>query len=855
MKHLSLASPIAVLCVLLSNGAASQGFVTVNGVVDDEAGLAVPGVALTLIDVASGVSREAVTDGSGRFVFEQVASGRYALNAEVSGFQRVEMAVTVGTDAPPPVRIRLKIALEEEVTVTGTLSTDPLAAERNAAATELDPEALRGLPTDGQDVLSLVGNFLSPALGRTSIVVDGAEGDGLDPPPSAIHRVFINRNPYSAEFKRPGRARIEIVTERGSRRYFRGTSALFVRNSALDARHPFATTRPDLDRRVFEATLGGPLPGKGLSFFGSAQRFVNRDEAVVNARTLAGPLVENLLTSERRANALARLDWRRGAHAFTARYDALNDLEPNHGVGGLRLADQGFRTLERRQGLQLASHEVFSAALVNDLRVDLNQSRRQDGDAARGPAVVVAGAFIGGSSQIFRTAHNASAQIQEIATLGLGSHVLRVGGRVRPAWIDAFDASNFGGTFEFSDLSAFARAVPVLFRVERGSHDVSFSRYETSAFVEDAIRIGSHVGVTIGLRHDFESRGPTSNAFAPRLSVAFAPGGGRTVVRGGAGMFVERLSDSAIERASLVDGTRLREIVIANPPYPDPFGGQTPISTLPASIVRIDPALETPSLVQAGVGVERALWRKTFLTIEYEHLKGDGLFRSRNVNAPQPGSDRRPEPALLNVNQIESTGTRQGDALTATFRGRIQEFRGTMQYVLSKTTDDTSGPFSLPADNYNLAAERGRADFDRRQRFTLAGAYEWPQSAWRLGAVLTLASGAPFDITTGSDDNHDLSANDRPPGVTRNTGRGPGLAQIDLRISKLFALPRAVSRDDPELRKRSEAQNFELTADFFNVLNRTNPSTIVGVASSPLFGRAVAARQPRTIQLSARYRF
>jgi hypothetical protein len=162
--------------------------------------------------------------------------------------------------------------------------------------------------------------------------------------------------------------------------------------------------------------------------------------------------------------------------------------------------------------------------------------------------------------------------------------------------------------------------------------------------------------------------------------------------------------------------------------------------------------------------------------------------------------------------------------------------------------------FDLPADNYNLDAERGSADFDRRHKLNLAGAYGWMKDRVRLGAVLAMSSGAPFEILSGAETNHDLVANDRPAGVGRNQGDGRGFAQPDLRLTTVLRMPRPPSKD-PESTKREQTDNLELNVDLFNALNPVNPTTFVGVVTSPLFGRANAARTPLTAQLSLRYRF
>jgi hypothetical protein len=114
--------------------------------------------------------------------------------------------------------------------------------------------------------------------------------------------------------------------------------------------------------------------------------------------------------------------------------------------------------------------------------------------------------------------------------------------------------------------------------------------------------------------------------------------------------------------------------------------------------------------------------------------------------------------------------------------------------------------------------------------------------------VLAATTGPPFDITTGYDEDHDGVANDRPPGLTRNKGRGPGMVQLDLRLGKAFRVPRPANRD-------RTSRNLEFDIDAFNVLNHTNLNDFVGIETSPFFGRANSASSARTIQLSFRYHF
>ncbi len=147
-----------------------------------------------------------------------------------------------------------------------------------------------------------------------------------------------------------------------------------------------------------------------------------------------------------------------------------------------------------------------------------------------------------------------------------------------------------------------------------------------------------------------------------------------------------------------------------------------------------------------------------------------------------------------------------------------------------------------------------RADFDRRHRFSLAGTYEWAQDRMRLATLLTLASGAPFDITTGSDDNGDSTLNDRPAGIVAQRRGWTGADAAGPATDGDPACPRPRSAD-PESTKREYIDNLELNLDVFNVLNALNPTTVVGVITSPTFGRPVTVGSARSLQLSLRYRF
>jgi hypothetical protein len=354
------------------------------------------------------------------------------------------------------------------------------------------------------------------------------------------------------------------------------------------------------------------------------------------------------------------------------------------------------------------------------------------------------------------------------------------------------------------------------------------------------------------VRYDWQNYFHDNDNFAPRLSFAYAPGKARkTVIRAGAGAFYDRTGPSPIFDLIRYDGTRLLQYLVNDPLYPDPF------ALGPTSVVRLDPTVRIPYVLQYGAGVERQLGKSTTLTVNYTGLRGVHLFRSRDVNAPPPPFYlARPDPNLSVWREIESSADLESQSLDFGLRGNITPyFVGMIQYTLGRAYNNaggtttggsrTSGISSFPANNYDLSGEWSRADFDQRHRFNLLGTVT-PAKYFKLGVALSIYCGQPYNETTGRDDNNDGLANDRSPGVRRNSLRGPGYADLDLRWSHDFFLAPA---------KKETGPTVTLGLDAFNVLNHVNYTSYVGVLSSPFFGKPISAQPPRRLQVSFRFRF
>ena len=837
--------PVLFSVVIMS----AQTGVNVSGSVEDPSGAVIPGAQLTLTDHAAGQTRQAKSDGEGRFSFAGVPPGEYVLRGEAEGFKRFEMPVSVHNQAMTNLRVTMPINSTEEVVDVSATGSRPDAPENNSDSVYVNTDFIAGLPSQSQDILPVVSNFLSPAaqgIEGTSVVVDGVENSAFSEPTDAIKRIYINKDPYSTEFRRPGSGRLEVVTRNGSRSHFDGKVAFYGRNDIFDARNAFAQEKPNLNRRLWEATLGGPLPINHARFFLSASRLNNDEDAVVNATTPQGLLIQNVPTRQITNTVIGRADLRPvGDNTLTILYSFYNNPQENRGIGGLRLPEHATTSDNTRNNLKLWYTSAGSATFLNVVRFSYERAHDRIGNPVASPEIDVSGAFTGGPNQSAFSQDSTRMEIQDVFNYVQGQHTLRVGGAFLPKSFDVTDSTGFGGTFVFPTLSSFKAQAPILFRISKGNPRLSFSKHEAYGFVQDTVNFQSHFTLMFGLRYDWQQHLTSTTHFAPRVALGYAPAGGKTVFRAGAGVFYDRVSDQVLEQVSLLHGAQEQEFIVRNPSFP-----VASLTGVKPSIWLLDPTAISPYLFQASGSVERPLFETLSATLEYRYLRGVHLFRARDINSPVAGV--RPDPNLFLERSVESTGLLRSNALIVSLQGHVKKpVKFKAQYTFSRSNDNTDGPLVLPADSRNLGPEWGRSSFDMRHRFVLAGTADLP-AAFRLGLMLVANSGAPFNVTTGADDNGDGVANDRPPGVTRNTGLGPGFIQTDLRLGKVFTFFKGALNDDGDV---SGFIKMEISFDAFNVFNQTNFTNIIGEVSSPRFGQSASALGARTIQMSVRFTF
>jgi hypothetical protein len=823
----------------------------ISGTVLDPSGLVIPSAQVTLMKDDGTTIAQTVTDDRGSFHLDNANSGKYRVLVQSAGFRDTKVEVSVGARASAEIRITMSIDTHTDTVTVGDsvaqVNTD-IAGNQNSAT--LDRNALDRVPVFDQDYISTISRFLDSTGSGTNgvtLIVNGVEANGPGVTASAIQEVKVNQNPYSPLFARPGRARLEIITKGGTSDFHGSLNFLF-RDSLFDAKNAFAVVKPPEQRRYFEGSTTGPLTPSGKTTFLLA---LNQDyldlQGIVNAQGVNGLIQGNVPTPTRHFFGSGRV-----FHDFSANdqfwigYSYERRTVQNQGVGGTVLPEAGTDTNFQEHEINVSYRHVASTKWVNQLRFLVGHFDSRVANLNSDPAVVVQGAFTGGGAQsdFRRTEYHFDGA--DIVSYVSAKHALNFGVDVPDISRRGYDDfTNTAGTYTFGSLAAYQAERPSTYVLQRGTGHIVFLERVLGAFIEDNIRVTANLSVSLGMRYYWQNYfHDVPHNLAPRVGFAYAPSrNSKTVFRGGAGVFYDRTGPGPISDLLHLNGATLRRFILENPVYP-----VTPIelATVPTSVVTLDPRSIIPHTLQYSGGLERQVTAHSAFSATYVGSHGIDLFRSINSNAPLPPAYLAvPDPLFGQVREIQPEGYQKNNALELTFRGKPSRyFTGQVQYTLSKTYNNTSGITFFPANSYDPSNEWARSDLDRRHKLDLLGSSQ-PTRFFTLGMALSVYSGLPVNVTTGSDNNGDGVVNDRPSGVPRNSLHGPGLINLDLNVSHDFALSKS-----PE-----HPKTLSVSLNSFNVLNHVNDMTYIGVITSPFFGRAVAAQPPRRMQINLQFKF
>ena len=798
--------------------------------------------------------------------FDQEAQIR--LLHETYSRQRVELLENAG-DGDPEV---IESALAEQLLLAAVKFLNP--AQRFALGGFLEAEVNADLPQDESELREYLRDLTNAVSGRDGdFEVDGFSGrGGRMPNRNEILEIRINDNAFTSEQGRQGRGRTQIIT-RGGTGQFNGDGTFQFADESLDARDPFAKFRPPYQTRDVALNLSAPVLRNRLTLTGSLRNEFSEDGETIRALTPSGPVNDGItLPQLQRTYTLRATTQINDNHALTFSFTYGTGHDKNRGVGGFGLPEQGSDREETDYNFQVQETAVLSPTLNNEVRFRWNREKQASVPLTNAPLIDVRDAFSSGGSTDRSSESDNSFQFGELLMYTGQNVSIKAGfdGQYSRETSESFD--NFNGTFTFSDLETFLAGEPTRYSVNRGEPVLEINQFEAAGFIQSDFRLTPSFTLGFGLRYEAQSNLGDRNNLDPRIGFAYHLGG-TTVLRGGSGIFHQRLPTWILGNILRFDGERQRTLIVRNPSYPDPFQQGDTTVRVPSSIRVLSGDLAAPYNWHSEISVENTLPSGLRLTGAYRFVRGIHQFRNRNLNAPlditsatprscTPDQDAatcvRPLPGSGDIVQLESTGKSSDHQFRLAFQQRLSFLNIRGNYTARSSYSDTSGPFSLPADNYDFSLEWGPED----EAHTIDGSVNL-RLPWNIDAntQFNWSTGSPYSRETGKDDNQDSEDNDRPPGVSRNSLTGPSFFEMGMELSKSFILiPEAEARVlDPAAGGgyfgRRSGVRMTLVAVAENVLNRFNASRLSGVESSPFFGLPIRARDGRQVSLSVRFDF
>jgi hypothetical protein len=837
--------------------------ISLRGQVTDPSGAVVPAIPVVAI-AADGTKREVQTNEEGRYAFHNLPPGLYTVRVSVKGFADFEKTgVVIARGQPQVVDTQLVVFLEtQKVTVKGEgseVSVSPTSTVGALVLRGTDLNALSDNPDDLQDELqALAGPAAGPNGGQ--IFIDGFS-EGRLPPKESIREIRVNQSPFAAEYDRLGFGRIEIFTKPGTDK-FHGQGFFEYGNAVFNSRNPFAPTRPPYQSREWGGNVGGPL-SKKASFFVDAEREDVGEVSVVSAVILDSafnetPFSQAVLNPNWRTTISPRVDYQlTPKNTLTARYSYAQRASDANGIGQFSLPSQAYDRRNTEQSFQATETAMLGTRAVNETRFQyVRQRTDQTGDNSQ-PTISVLAAFTGGGiSAGPNTTNHDHTEVHNMTSVTAGKHLVKFGARVRDLSLWDRSEQNYNGAFTFTSLQAYRLTLQGLaagltpeeiraqgggasqFSLTIGNPIATLNQYDLGLFIQDDWRVRPNFNLSAGLRYETQNQIHDHRDFAPRLGFAWGLGRGKTgqpktVLRAGAGVFYDRFGSDLTLQALRLNGSTQQLFLVPNPDfYPDiPPVADLESNAVPQTLRRVAQNLQAPYTVQSAVGIERQLPKNITLAVTYTNSHGVHMLRSRNINAPLPGTYDPLDPARAvrpfggteNIYEYESSGLYNQNQLIVNYNARVSPKYSLFGfYMLNQARSNTDGAGDFPASQYDVSTEYGRARFDVRQRFFMGGMIGLPLG-FRISPFMIVSSGQPFDIVVGRDLNGDSLFNDRPayatdlsrpsvvstrygifdtlpqPGeiiIPRNLGDGPGRFNLNLRLTKIFSFGRGEGRGD-----------------------------------------------------------
>ena len=764
-----------------------------------------PGARLKLTPVQpGGTARSTVTDEQGEYKFENLALGNYTLQVELTGFKPRSLNVTVGQGIATLESIDLEVETVS-ATVTVSDSSDPLNTTDAAPKTSFKQDKLQTLPLVNerfQDAIPLVPGVVRGPDGMLNLkgarssqsgmivnsanVTDPVTGESaINLPIEAVQSVEVLTNPYAAEYGELTSGVTSVQTRSGSDKFQANATSFFPRPRRRGG------SFVGIEAFTPRVTFSGPLMKDKLKFFQSFEyRYVRTP-------------VENLPPLSRDTDlesfdSLSQLDWD---------IDDKNHLTATLSLFPEKLRHVGLNTFNHQEVTPNFKQRGLLVA-INERRVINNKSvlesyfsiKQFDADVFPSSGVEPMNfAPDENSGSFFNLQARRSKRYQALETYSFngpnfaGSHLIKVGGGVSYVTFNGRNTSNAVRILRADGTRSQQ------FDYE-GNGRLSRNKTQFLAYFEDKWTLNRRLTFEYGVRYDRDNVASENN-ISPRIGFAFLPlVDGRTVVRGGIGIFYDDIN------LNVATFSQLQDRILT---HFGPDGLQVIGSPERQQFEFTGEKLRTPRSVNWNIEFDREWLKNLFVRVGYQQRQARREFILNPIDSGSHG-------AILGVDNSGSSRYRELE-VTARYKFREHD-EFTASYVRSSSRGDLNDFNSYFSNFQNpiiQANERSRLPWDVPNRFLFQGEFHVPYRI-TLVPVLDIRTGFPYSII---DEDRNFV------GPRNLAGRFPKFASLDLQIMRAVSLPGRFSK-----------YRVELGLKVFNLTNHFNPRDFQNNLASDDFG-------------------